>query len=227
MRFRCTSAFFHNPCVRAVKLKHSVSGKLAKCGVAMRICRITTATLMATAVTLGLTLTSAPSLAHEPISRSVYGSARVVDGDTLVVSGHRVRLKAIDAPEISQKCVELSSHHKRACGVDAKIAMQGLVDQAHGFVECFGARQDQYGRLVAVCTANHHDIGAALVSQGYAVAYRQYGHDYVSLEENAKHSKRCGFSSDITFHSSSIFLFISLRLLMSLTSDTLFHFFSC
>jgi len=47
-----------------------------------------------------------------------------------------------------------------------------------------------YGRFVAKCYQKGEDLNAWLVANGWAVAYRQYGWDYVSQEREAKAAKR-------------------------------------
>ena len=114
---------------------------------------------------------------------------RVVDGDTLVVNGRRVRLQAIDAPELSQTCLTNSGTQVR-CGHTARIVMQGYIDEGRGIIECQGEKPDRYDRLVGVCKVDGRDVGARLVSDGLAVAYRQYGRQYVELENEAREARR-------------------------------------
>jgi endonuclease YncB( thermonuclease family) len=45
---------------------------------------------------------------------------------------------------------------------------------------------DRYGRTVAVCRVNGHDIGAAMVRRGQAWAYIKYSSQYVGEETLAK-----------------------------------------
>lgn len=173
----------------------------------------TFAATAATAAAAALIFTStfgpnAPSsaAASSPASRSASlpiverGHAHVIDGDTLVLSGRRVRLKAMDAPELVQTCIphehksypsgSTSSPPDAACGIAARDELQRLVDLAGGVIECRGKNEDRYGRLVAYCSSNGHDLGAALVRQGFALAYPQYGRDYVDLEDEAKINHR-------------------------------------
>ena len=37
-------------------------------------------------------------------SKEIYGKAKVVDGDTIHIKSYKIRLEAIDAPEMKQKC---------------------------------------------------------------------------------------------------------------------------
>jgi endonuclease YncB( thermonuclease family) len=54
------------------------------------------------------------ALAARPSSADLAGLATVIDGDTIVVSGERVRLQGIDVPELHQTCIAYGQ--ERACG---------------------------------------------------------------------------------------------------------------
>ena len=49
------------------------------------------------------------------------GIANVIDGDTIIISGVKIRLHGIDAPEIKQLCVD-PYNNKWKCGISAKIS---------------------------------------------------------------------------------------------------------
>lgn len=57
-------------------------------------------------------------------------------------------------------------------------------------VACSQRDIDRYGRVVAVCRAGGEDLNAWLVRQGWAVAYRRYSRDYVSVENEARRARR-------------------------------------
>src|SRR5512147_2320348 len=63
---------------------------------------------IAAAAFLLTALTSRPSFAD------VAGPATVIDGDTVIVAGERVRLQGIDAPELHQDCTAYGQEW--ACG---------------------------------------------------------------------------------------------------------------
>ena len=123
-------------------------------------------------------------------AQAVQGSARAVDGDTLEVSGKRVRLFGIDAPEFDQTCQK--GGVSWACGKAATEQLSALVVGQQ--VDCRGTGVDQYGRMLAVCTAGPEQLNQTMVEQGWAVAYRQYSDDYSAVELHAK-SNRLGIWS--------------------------------
>ena len=109
------------------------------------------------------------------------GTVRVIDADTVDVGATRVRLHAIDAPEQDQSC---TTEHGLpfACGqwASAQVTARFGGQQA----TCARLDTDRHGRTVAKCAVNGVDMGAEIVSQGWAFAYRRYGMDY-DLEEKA------------------------------------------
>ena len=113
---------------------------------------------------------------------SITGTARVVDGDTIEISGERIRLHGIDAPESKQKCT--ASGKEWACGQEATFALARFI--ATHWITCKGNKRDRYERLIAVCYAGGKDINAAMVCQGWALAYRRYSMDYVDEENEAR-----------------------------------------
>lgn len=131
------------------------------------------ATAAATALSALLLLTSAPPAARA--GEVLAGPARVVDGDTLVVNGEKIRLFAVDAPEKAQPC-KGADGKEYACGARSLEALQRRV--GGGAVRCDVKTKDQYGRSVASCEmlggGRSEDMGDWLVSNGYAVVSRLF-----------------------------------------------------
>ena len=116
----------------------------------------------------------------------VTGEARVVDGDTLVISGERIRMHGIDAPESKQVCFT-QTDKQYECGRLATETLRGLIQDMK--VNCRGNRRDRYGRLIAKCFVRGNDLGEQMVQRGMALAYRKYSRDYVPAEEGARKLK--------------------------------------
>ena len=117
-------------------------------------------------------------------AQTASGAARAVDGDTLELAGKRVRLFGIDAPESDQTCQKDGTSW--ACGKMATEQLSALLKGQN--VDCQGSGVDQYGRMLAVCTAGPEQLNEVMVEQGWAVAYRQYSNDYVPAELRAKNN---------------------------------------
>eukprot|EP00798_Chlamydomonas_sp_ICE-L_P004692 gene4692-14894_t len=134
-----------------------------------------------------------------PASANIAGPTRVVDGDTLVINQERIRMYGLDAPESKQSCKDPSGRDY-LCGVKSKEALEAKI--AGRPVTCEVKSKDQYGRNVAECTSGGSNLNAWLVQSGNAVAYRQYGKEYIPLEEEAK-SKKLGAPQVMTANTAS------------------------
>jgi len=115
------------------------------------------------------------------------GVATVIDGDTIDIHGTRIRLHAIDAPEGAQLCNDAQGKQWR-CGQQAALALADRISRSP--VNCEATDKDQYGRTVAICRKDGEDLNGWMVNEGWAVAYRQYGSDYVSQETAAKAAQK-------------------------------------
>jgi endonuclease YncB( thermonuclease family) len=129
-----------------------------------------------------IALAAAVLLPGVPVSADVIGEAQVIDGDTLQVAGERVRLHGIDAPETKQACSLSGGGYP--CGQNATRTLSSAT--AGKVITCKGEKRDRYGRLVAVCYAGDDDLNARMVRDGWALAYRRYGKDYVPQETQAR-----------------------------------------
>ncbi len=124
---------------------------------------------------------AAPALAGQP--ETLTGTIRMTDGDTLRMGDLRIRLTGIDAPESDQPC-RTEQGTTWACGAWVSARAAALFDGRQATCRTEGT--DAYGRTLARCSVDGRDIGAVMVGQGYAFAYRKYSLDYVDTEEAAR-----------------------------------------
>lgn len=110
-------------------------------------------------------LSSPAALAQGDLPRLVGSVFKVIDADTIDVqldSGPiRVRLKAIDAPELGQPW-----------GRESAQALASLVMGKQVQIEPY--EQDRYDRLTATVFLDDLNVNAELVRRGFAWAYRRY-----------------------------------------------------
>lgn len=111
------------------------------------------------------------------------GRAQVIDGDTLRLTGRRVRLTGLDAPELDQTCVGPDGR-EWSCGADARLFLADLVRGSD--LTCQGNGRDIYRRLLASCAIDGQDIGSRIVAAGWAQADLQYAGE----ETQARVAKR-------------------------------------
>lgn len=99
---------------------------------------------------------------------------RVADGDTLTCSGTRVRLYAIDTPEL-RDC-PFGRRFQCASEPGAQAAKSRLYTLTRGRVTCkpAGNQHDRYGRTIARCFSNGSDLGAQLLREGMACRWSKY-----------------------------------------------------
>lgn len=118
----------------------------------------------------------------------ITGTLRVVDADTVEVAGQRIRLHAIDAPELGQGCETEHGQPWTECGawVSHVVAQEFGGAQAR----CQPLERDRYDRVVARCFVAGEDLGATLVMRGLAFAYVKYGDDYVVQQADAAAADR-------------------------------------
>ena len=118
-----------------------------------------------------------------PSHATITGFARVVDGDTIVIGGVRIRLEGIDAPETSQTCSKRTGE-AWACGRQATGELVRMIGDRP--VICEDRGLDKYRRVLAVCRAGDLELNAEMVRRGYAWAFVRYSQAYVAVEAEAR-----------------------------------------
>ena len=93
---------------------------------------------------------------------------KIVDGDTIMLNGEKIRFSGIDTPELKQTC--MNGSEKVFCGNSAKMLLvKKIVNQT---LECIWVGKDVYKRTLAECFINEESISVFLVRSGYAFVYR-------------------------------------------------------
>ncbi len=126
-----------------------------------------------------------PPVAHVPRKRSsgehkpsrtpstnvLKGKCHVIDGDTIVISGTKIRIAGIDAPELDHPW-----------GKKSKFAMISLCKGK--IVTAVIKEEISYDRIVAQCyLPDGTDVAAELVKQGLALDWPKFsGGEYRHLE---------------------------------------------
>lgn len=107
------------------------------------------------------------------------GVASVVDGDTIEISGKRIRLSGFDTPESGKRCGSVNVHQRAALALSDFIGTRT--------VSCVDTGDRNSGRIVATCAVGGTDLGAYMVSQGWARDWPRYSDGkYCSAEKRAR-----------------------------------------
>ena len=118
-------------------------------------------------------------------SQALADSLRVVDGDTIVLNGEKIRFSGIDTPELKQTC--MNGNEKVFCGKTAKMLLIKKI--GNETPKCISEGKDVYKRTLAECFVNGESLSVFLVRSGYAFAYRKYSDKFIKDEEFAKENK--------------------------------------
>jgi endonuclease YncB( thermonuclease family) len=122
---------------------------------------------------------------------TVDGEAQVVEGDTITIDGQTIRLYGIDAPEIGQTC-RARDGREYDCGRASLNAVTAMLRGREATCTLFSRTPD--GAAVGACEIAGHDVGAAIVTLGWAVSYRGLSNRYEYLESRAR-TRRTGLWS--------------------------------
>lgn len=147
-----------------------------------------TAALAMTAMSSNLLGRNAPPLTH--VGAEAHNIA-VIDGDTLRLDGHVVRLRGVEAPDRGDRCLGGMD-----CGGAATTALAGLVRGRR--VECALKDHDAVGRPYADCNASGTDLSRAIVASGWARA-QPGAPELADLELRARR-QRAGLWADTAAH---------------------------
>ena len=113
---------------------------------------------------------------------SLADNLKVIDGDTIVLNGEKIRFSGIDTPELRQTCMK--GDQKVFCGMFAKMLLVKKI--GNETPKCISEGKDAYKRTLAECFINGESLSAFLVRSGYAFAYRKYSKKFIEDEEFAK-----------------------------------------
>lgn len=144
-----------------------------------------------TAMTPGMQAGAMAETARLSSDQIISGSEyRIVDGDTVHIGEHKIRLIGIDAPERKQLC-QTEEGGTWPCGAVARDMLSSLAETARE-ITCVIDGQDRYKRLLGICFAGSVsggiDVQKALIRAGLAVA--EYDDAYRADEAAARTAGR-------------------------------------
>ena len=116
---------------------------------------------------------------------SITGKAYVTDGDGLMVSGYKIRMAGLDAPEWDQ----MARHQDGYWFNHGKHVKSALIQAIGGKrVRVTVEGYDKHGRVLGSVTCRGKDVGEWVVRNGHAIA--AYGDRYKYIEREARGASR-------------------------------------
>ena len=124
--------------------------------------------------------------------KSIYGKAKVVDGDTININGEKIRFTGIDAPESfyrGKKQACYLNEKKVFCGELSKEKLKEKIGS--NLIFCKREKnKDTYGRTLAECFVDGESLSIFMVRNGYAFDFVRYSKKkYSEDQEYAKTNK--------------------------------------
>jgi endonuclease YncB( thermonuclease family) len=119
---------------------------------------------------LGLIAVEADLFAPAPGTRGAgptlaAGPVRVIDGDTFVHAGARIRIADIDTPEVHGRCPSETALAAKATARTRQLLAAGDFE-LHPLPS--GRDEDRYGRKLRIVTRGGRSVGDVLVAEGLA-----------------------------------------------------------
>lgn len=117
---------------------------------------------------------------NEEFGRFSVLSDRVIDGDTFVMDREKIRIWGIDTPEREQVGYEQATDHLK------KLIKNNKLD-------CSFKKRDVYRRALMSCrTQDGQDLGAQMVSSGWARDFTKYSNGYYKIQESQAKRQKIG-----------------------------------
>ena len=124
----------------------------------------------------------------------IRGKPEIIDGDTIKINNHKIRLYGIDAPEKKQTCKKkyltfsiFNFQKSYECGKESTVMLKKKIKNK--IINCKIKNKDRYNRFIGICFIDKIDINKWLVRNGHAVAYQKYSKRYVFDEQYASENR--------------------------------------
>ena len=101
---------------------------------------------------------------------------KVIDGDTIILNGEKIRFSGIDTPESYYRGKKQICYDKNIEVFCGNLSKKILVEKiGNNKVSCIKEKKpDKYKRILAECFVNNISLSRYLVRSGYAFDYTYY-----------------------------------------------------
>lgn len=128
-----------------------------------------------------------PRIKVSPLPPKISGQVSAVrSGYLFQIGRHFVKLYGIDAPDPAQSCVDKRGEWYN-CGRKSKMMLERLILGKR--LICQVAGGDYKGNFIATCKLRDVDVGASMLTAGWAVADRTATPVYIPYEDEAHRNK--------------------------------------
>ena len=110
----------------------------------------------------------------------------VMSGYLFKMGSHFIKLYGIDAPDPSQNCIDERGEEYN-CGHTARLMLERLILGKK--ISCQIVGGDYKENYIATCKLHNIDIGAGMITAGWAIADRTASQVYIPYEEKAHKGK--------------------------------------
>jgi endonuclease YncB( thermonuclease family) len=119
---------------------------------------------------------------------TVSGVPVITDADTVVISGTKIRLLDMDAPESDQYCLDQKAEPWN-CGLAARDALKKQAGEK--LWECQTTRVDRDKRMLSSCAVEGQNISQWMIREGWAMSpvHKDYSHQFDAEEKIARESR--------------------------------------
>lgn len=118
----------------------------------------------------------------DAFSERIDSYAFVKDDGSLEIENHRIHLYGIDIPPTNRTCRTFEQPVK--CGSRASLALDFKIGS--NFVDCETVEEYADGSITAICRVDGEDLGAWMLTQGWARALPNAPSAYAALEQMAR-----------------------------------------
>lgn len=127
-------------------------------------------------------------MASAACAGTVSGVPVITDADTVVISGTKIRLLDMDAPESDQYCLDQRGDPWN-CGIAARDALKKYIGEK--LWECKTTRLDRDKRMLSSCNVEGKNISQWMIREGWAMSpvHKGYSHQFDADQKIAREAR--------------------------------------
>ncbi len=122
-------------------------------------------------------------------NQTLYGEAIAISGDTFRMGNEVFYLYGVSAPKLNQTCINNIGRHY-SCGNSSKLFLAEKLQENQPVCTTISSAPKQGDAVPAICNIGKYDLGALMISGGWAIPSTSGGIVYVAYETEAKKRKQ-------------------------------------